>query len=95
METLNFLQWVSGVGGIGAVFGIIIFWVYRETTRQMREDRIIMEKQMREDRKFSEERLVKIIDDYHVTCHDDQGIMVKHTQVMTELLVYLRAKNGH
>ncbi len=84
METLNFLQWVGGVGGIGAVFGIIIFWVYRDTTKQMREDR-----------KFTEDRLAKLTDNYHVTCQNDQQIMVKHTQVMTELLVYLRAKNGH
>ncbi len=72
----EFLQWVGAVGGIGAVFAILMFLVYRQTIKQMRDDR-----------KYWEERLSKIVDKYDDTAS-------KSTTVLTELIVYLRAKNG-
>ena len=51
---IEFLQWIGAVGGIGAVFAIIMFLVYRQTTKQMRDDR-----------KYMEDRLTQIIDAYN------------------------------
>ncbi len=74
---IDFLQWIGAVGGIGAVFAILMFVVYRQTIKQMREDR-----------KFWEERLAKIVERYDDTAS-------KHTTVLTELIVWLKARNGN
>ena len=74
---IDFLQWIGAVGGVGAVFAVLMFFVYRQTIKQMREDR-----------KYWEERLSKIIDKYDETAS-------KNTTVLTELIVWLKAKNGN
>lgn len=43
---IEFLQWVGTIGGVGAVFAVLMFFVYRYTIRQMREDRKYMEDRM-------------------------------------------------
>ena len=43
--------------------------------------------QMRTDRKYMEDRMSKIIE-------ADQITREKHTQVLTELIIWLKAKNG-
>lgn len=43
---------------------------------------------MRDDRKYWEERLSKIVDRYDETTN-------KNTTVLTELIVWLKAKNGN
>lgn len=73
---IEFLQWIGAVGGIGAVFAVLMFLVYRQTTKQMREDR-----------KYWEDRLAKINDRYDETA-------TKNTTVLTELITWLKAKNG-
>ncbi len=66
--------------GVGAVLGLVIFFMYRK-------DRKSSEARLREDRKYSEDRLTGLIE-------ADQETRQKHTQVMTELITYLKAKNG-
>ena len=78
---IDLLQIVASIGGVGAVFGIVIFLLYRL-------DRRSSENKLREDRKFMEDRLDKVINAYNATTADN-------TRVLTELIIWLKAKNGN
>lgn len=81
---IDFLQWIGAVGGIGAVFAILMFFVYRQTIKQMREDR-----------KFMEERMVQLSDDYNERQQETNKSRDENTRVLAELYTYLKAKNGN
>lgn len=83
MET-KIIEMLVNIGGAGAIFGVIVFFSYRYLVSQMREDR-----------RFMEDRLTGVIKDYNDVCRGQQDAMVKHTQVLTELIVWLKAKNGN
>lgn len=84
MDTyMTTLQYVGSIGGIGGILALIIFVVYRNTIKQLREDR-----------KYMEDRLTKVIKDYNDSCRDNQAALVKHTEVLTELITWLKTKNG-
>jgi hypothetical protein len=80
---IDFLQWIAGVGGIGAVFAVLLFFVYRQTNKQMREDR-----------KFAEDRLTTVISDYNKACKEQADAARENAVVLRELIIWLRAKNG-
>ena len=61
---IEFLQWIGAVGGVGAVFAVLMFFVYRQTNKQMRDDR-----------KFTEDRMTKLIDDYNRTSSDNTKVL--------------------
>lgn len=61
---IDFLQWIGAMGGVGAVFALLLFLVYRQTTKQMREDR-----------KYMEDRLSHVIDDYNRTSSDNTKVL--------------------
>jgi len=61
---IDFLSWIGAVGGVGAVFAVIMFFVYRQTIKQQREDR-----------KYMEDRLTKVIDDYNRTSSDNTKVL--------------------
>ncbi len=73
---IDFMNWLAAAGGIGAVFAVLLFFVYRNTNKQMREDR-----------KYAEDRLTSIIENYNEAT-------AKNNQVMSELITYLKARNG-
>jgi len=73
---MDALQYIGSIGGIGGVFGLIMFMVYRQTVKQVREDR-----------KYMEDRLTGVLSDYNASVNDN-------TKVLTELIVWLKAKNG-
>ncbi len=56
---MTIIEYIGSIGGIGGVFGLIMFLVYRQTVRQIREDR-----------KFMEDRLTNIIREYNDVCHE-------------------------
>jgi len=60
IESIGFLQWIAGVGGIGAVFAVLLFLVYRQTNKQMREDR-----------RFTEDRMTGILADYNKATNEN------------------------
>ena len=64
MEELNLIQWLGGIGGIGAVFGFLMYLTLRETTKTMRQDR-----------KYMEDRLSKVIEDYNTTTKENTKIL--------------------
>jgi len=74
---MDILQYVGSVGGIVGVYGYLIFLAYKNTVKQMREDR-----------RYMEDRLSKIIDSYNAAS-------TENTKVLTELITYLRQKNGN
>ena len=80
---MDAIQFIGQIGGIAGVLVFLIFLTYR-----------YLVKQMREDRQFMEDRLTGIISNYNDVCQTHTNAMIKHTQVLTELIVWLRAKNG-
>jgi hypothetical protein len=66
--------------GVGGVFGIVVFIIYRR-------DRKSSENQQREDRKFMEDRMNQIIE-------RDQATREAHTKAVTELVTLLQRLNG-
>lgn len=62
--TLGFLEWIAGIGGIGAVFAVIMFFVYRSTIKQQREDR-----------KYMEDRMSQILGEYNKAVQENTKIL--------------------
>ena len=79
----SIIQYVGSIGGVAGVLAMVIFFMYRQ-----------MVSQIRIDRKFMEDRLTGIINDYNNVCKGNQDALVRHTQVQTELITWLKAKNG-
>ena len=79
MAILQFLDW-----GIAALFAICMFLVYRRLVSQMRDDR-----------KYMEDRLTGVITNYHEDSKEQAESKMKNTQVLTELITWLKARNGH
>ena len=79
MDIFQYLDW-----GIAAVFAVCMFLVYRRLGSQMRDDR-----------KYMEDRLTGVIGNYHEDFRDHTEAKEKNTQVLTELITWLKAKNGH
>ena len=78
---MDILQFIGSIGGIAGVLAFIIFMMYRQDRKESSE-------QLREDRKFMEDRLTMIIDSYNKTA-------TANTEVLSELVTWLKAKNGH
>ncbi len=80
---MSILEYVGSIGGIAGVLAFLIFIAYKYLVGQMRIDR-----------QFMEDRLTGIIKDYNEVCRSNGEAMIKHTQVLTELITYLKIKNG-
>ena len=81
---MNIIEYIGSIGGIAGVLAVLMFLAYRYLVNQMREDR-----------KFMEDRLTGILRDSNDEKKATREAMVKHTQVLTELNTWLKAKNGH
>ncbi len=68
------------VGSVGGIAGVLAYLIFLAYKQEV--------KQMREDRKYSEERLTGIID-------RDLETRMQNTAVLTELIVWLKTKNGN
>ncbi|KKM06079.1 hypothetical protein LCGC14_1747650 [marine sediment metagenome] len=64
--SFSLIQYIGSIGGIGGVFGMVMFLVYRQTSKQNREDR-----------KFAEDRLTKILDDYNETTTNNTKVLAE------------------
>ena len=80
---MEMLEYIGSIGGIAGVLAILMFSLMKHLIGQMRDDR-----------KFMEDRLTGVIRDYNEVCRANQEALVKHTQILTELITWLRAKNG-
>jgi len=67
------------IGSIGGITGVLALLIFMAYRYLVH--------QMREDRKYMEDRLTKIIDAYNEAA-------TNNTRVLTELITWLRAKNG-
>lgn len=96
---IDFIQWIGAVGGIGAVFAVILFCILMKVMKthheEVKADRIDYTDSLREDRKFMEDRLTNILKDYNEALKDTRESIRENTQVNTELITYLKAKNGN
>ena len=77
---IDLIQIAASIGGVGAVFGIVVFFIYRI-------DRKASEKRHLEAWRASEERLAKLID-------QDQKTRQENTKALTELTTLLVRMNG-
>ena len=66
MQEISFLQWIGSIGGVGAVFGLLMFFLVRENTRTMRQDRMYME-----------DRLSGVIDGYNKATQESTKILAE------------------
>ena len=80
---MGILEYIGSIGGIAGVLAVLMFSLMKHLIGQMRDDR-----------KFMEDRLTGVIKDYNEVCRANQEALVKHTQILTELITWLRAKNG-
>lgn len=85
---IEFLQSVGATWGIGAVFAVILFFVLM---RVMKHYTTVM----REDRKYMEDRMTRLNDDYNERVQETNKSRDENTKVLTELITWLKAKNGH
>lgn len=76
---IDLLQIISSLG-VGAVLGLVIFFMYRQ-------DRKATEKMWRESKKFTEDRLTDLIEVILQTIKEN-------TKAQTELTILLRNLNG-
>jgi len=74
------MELVQYIGSIGGIAGVLAFLIFMAYRHLVN--------QMREDRKFMEDRLSKMIDAYNQASADN-------TRVLTELITWLRVKNGN
>ncbi len=68
MET-SLLELASSVGGVGGLFAMVMFVVYRQTIKQMRDDR-----------KYAEDRLTKLLEDDQETRKDNTTALAELTR---------------
>jgi len=80
---MGILEYVGSIGGVGAVFALIIFTIYRQTVKEMREDR-----------RYIEDRMALLVQENFQIREKYIETTNKHTTVLTELIIYLRTKNG-
>ena len=64
MQEVSFVQWIGSIGGVGAVFGLLMFFLLRDTSRTARQDR-----------KFMEDRLSSLLGDYNKATLDNTKIL--------------------
>lgn len=81
---MELIEYIYSIGGVGGVFGAMVFLVYRQTIRQMREDR-----------KYMEDRMADMVKEDQQIRRDDQQTRKEHTEALTQLITWLRTKNGN
>lgn len=78
------IKYIIEVGGIGVIFGVLMWLLLKEIIKQGRQDRV-----------FMEDRLTTIIEEYNQKCDRDHQTQQEFMKVLTELNTWLRMKNGH
>ena len=71
---------IEYIGSIGGIAGVLAVLMFLAYR--------YLVNQMHDDRKFMEDRLTQVIGDYNKAFKDN-------TQVLIEVLTWLKAKNGH
>lgn len=85
---IEFLQSVGATWGIGAMFAILMFFILMHVMKHYTTV-------MREDRKYMEDRMTRLNDDYNERVQETNRSRDENTKVLTELITWLKAKNGH
>ena len=85
---MDLIQYIGSIGGIAGVLAFIMFLMYRE-------DRKAAEKNLTELVKASAMQQAETIKAYNDSCKEHTEAMKESTQIQTELIVWLKARNGH
>ena len=83
MANMGFIEYVGSIGGIAGVLAVLMFWALKNLIVQLRIDR-----------EYSEARLTKLIEQYDETIEKRSHAVIGNTQVLSELITWLKAKNG-
>ena len=92
---MDVLEYIGSLGGIAGVMAFLMFLVYRQDRKASEGNLAQIINQMQIKQAESETRQTEIIRAYNDTCRQHTDAMVKNTQIQTELIVWLKAKNGH
>ena len=85
---MDLISYIGSIGGIAGVLAFIMFVIYRE-------DRKASEKNLTDLVKTGAMEQAEMVRAYNETCRQHTEAMVKNTQIQTELIVWLKARNGH
>lgn len=85
---MDLIQYIGSIGGVAGVLAFIMFVIYRE-------DRKSSEKSLTDLVKAEAMHQAEIVREYNDACKQHTEAMIKNTQIQTELIVWLRARNGH
>lgn len=80
---MSIIEYIGSVGGVTGVLAFLIFMAYRYLVNQMRQDRM-----------FMEDRLTKLMEENFQIRERSTDATVKHAQVLSELITWLKEKNG-
>lgn len=80
MDELQIIEWVGGIGGVGAIFGMVMFFMYRI-------DRKCSEENLAKMSEAHEERLTELL-------RADQETRRRNTEVLMELATLIKTMNG-
>jgi len=63
---MSLLEYIGSIGGVGAVLAAVVFFVYRQQVKQMRDDR-----------KYMEDRQEKVIENYNQAISENTKILAE------------------
>ena len=81
---MSFIEYVGSVGGIAGVLAIVLLWWCKQLITQMKADR-----------DYSETKHQNLIQDYNDAMTERNKVMIQSAQIQTELLTWLKARNGN
>lgn len=80
---MSLIEYIFSVGGVAGVLAVLMWLNNRSLVNQMIQDR-----------KFMEDRLTQIIGDYNRVCERQWEAITTFTGVLSELKIWLEARNG-
>jgi hypothetical protein len=85
---MSLIEYIGSIGGISGVMAFIMFLVYRQD-RKASEDKLVQLIHTIENRQ------TEIVRAYNETCRVHTAALVENTKMNSELMTWLKAKNGH
>lgn len=85
---MDLIQYIGSIGGITGVLAFLMFLIYRQDHKSGQAN-------LTELVRSQAKQQAELVAAYNETCRQHTDAMVKQTQIQTELVVWLKARNGH
>jgi hypothetical protein len=92
---MDLLQYIGSIGGIAGVMAFLMFLVYRQDRKTSEGNLAQIINQMQLKQAESETWQTEIVRAYNDTCRQHTEALVENTRMQSELMVWLKARNGH